>query len=580
MPTTASPKRKVEGPRTANYFDVGIQGRKTGITLDQRERDEYGLESAQGLFSSPSKPSTTQKDVVAKPAIKSADTPPQLQVNKRANSSLKRPATNPRELPDDFQYSKPTSTPPRRRQDGFVPPPHSRSPIKTHLNSPAKRGSIFPSRSSPTHTAPPKRQSISRTLDFSQQEDIQLVTQNDDSLPVARESPQTKPQTRPDFVAARTTVPDKRQKISKAPPAAHQPKSPKQLTSPQANQSRPFALSSSVMSPVRGKKRGLFQRASAVLPTEIDVNEAIRSSEPMAQRGQPYKQSNVKKQLTRAPPISEYSSEDMSKSDRPPVPKEKEQMEAYQDDADQYDDPSPPADDDDNDEVEEDEVVAQLVKEQLSRQTDLQDRWRRVPSTLPESGGLEKDPQLQSRPFLPRHAGEKRKRPIIDRDLHTAQPVSNRLPPPPPIQDTGSFSQPVMSNHLSHSTAFTALDKNSIVHKYIAANGNRKAINSRQPGQRALPLDPKTSFQTSQNSQSENAGVALPSFLRGQELEEFRPDKRGRGRPKGAKNKPKPPSDVVPLEQWEMEIGRIAGGVKQWNPNEPYDDNGEELQSG
>lgn len=40
--------------RTDNqYFELGKKGRKTGIELQERERDEHGLEQISGIFSSP-----------------------------------------------------------------------------------------------------------------------------------------------------------------------------------------------------------------------------------------------------------------------------------------------------------------------------------------------------------------------------------------------------------------------------------------------------------------------------------------------------------------------------------------------
>ncbi|KAH6670643.1 putative centromere protein 3 [Halenospora varia] len=54
------PKRK---PKENNFiFDLGVRGRKTGLTLpDTGIRDEHGLEPMDGLFSSPAKPKSTAK---------------------------------------------------------------------------------------------------------------------------------------------------------------------------------------------------------------------------------------------------------------------------------------------------------------------------------------------------------------------------------------------------------------------------------------------------------------------------------------------------------------------------------------
>ncbi|KAF3394037.1 Centromere protein 3 [Penicillium rolfsii] len=42
-------------PRDLDFSNVGTQGRRTGLTMEERERDEYGMEEVDGLFSSPEK---------------------------------------------------------------------------------------------------------------------------------------------------------------------------------------------------------------------------------------------------------------------------------------------------------------------------------------------------------------------------------------------------------------------------------------------------------------------------------------------------------------------------------------------
>ncbi|KAJ5364645.1 uncharacterized protein N7496_010358 [Penicillium cataractarum] len=42
-------------PRDLDFSNVGTHGRRTGLTMEERERDEYGMEEVDGLFSSPEK---------------------------------------------------------------------------------------------------------------------------------------------------------------------------------------------------------------------------------------------------------------------------------------------------------------------------------------------------------------------------------------------------------------------------------------------------------------------------------------------------------------------------------------------
>lgn len=55
MAPSATPGRKK--PRENQYWNIGQQGRRTGVTLQPREKDEHGMEAIEGMFSSPEKSS-------------------------------------------------------------------------------------------------------------------------------------------------------------------------------------------------------------------------------------------------------------------------------------------------------------------------------------------------------------------------------------------------------------------------------------------------------------------------------------------------------------------------------------------
>ncbi|KAI9754300.1 MAG: hypothetical protein M4579_004764 [Chaenotheca gracillima] len=106
--------------RDANFFEVGVKGRKTGITLKETARDEHGLEIIDGIFSSPAKSPV-----------------------KTNGSATVRDDT------EDLHESSPHLATINRSSRGQFRPPKARSPIKTHLNSPArKRSSVGPAPSS------------------------------------------------------------------------------------------------------------------------------------------------------------------------------------------------------------------------------------------------------------------------------------------------------------------------------------------------------------------------------------------------------------------------------------------------
>lgn len=153
MAPEAAMKRK---PRENQYlFDVGVKGRKTGLTLpDTGIRDENGLEPMDHLFSSPEKPKAKSVQGVNG-------------ANKNANGTL----TSEEDMDvDDSTIPEPNAVLNERKQASMrLPPPRSKSPIKTFLQSPARRNpSLGPnSPSRPAPRASSVSTSVRRKLDFS-----------------------------------------------------------------------------------------------------------------------------------------------------------------------------------------------------------------------------------------------------------------------------------------------------------------------------------------------------------------------------------------------------------------------------
>ncbi|PMD39037.1 hypothetical protein L207DRAFT_567366 [Hyaloscypha variabilis F] len=173
-------------------FDVGVKGRKTGLTLpDTGIRDENGLEPMDGLFDSPDKSP-------AKPKNKSTQ-----KVNgarKNANTTL----SSEEEMDiGDSTIPEPTAALiARNRASMRLPPPRSKSPIKTYLQSPARRNPSLGPVSSPVRgsivapTPASVSASVRRKLDFSNTSAEILTTLNASSpqkrassaMPVGRPS--------------------------------------------------------------------------------------------------------------------------------------------------------------------------------------------------------------------------------------------------------------------------------------------------------------------------------------------------------------------------------------------------------
>ncbi|OAG11083.1 uncharacterized protein CC84DRAFT_518792 [Paraphaeosphaeria sporulosa] len=148
-----APAKKRE-TRENQFYDVGVQGRKTGITLEDRGiRDEHGLEPISGIFSSPEK------------------SPP-----KRASNQTRGTLTESESMDLTSPIAQPAASAAKllRSARTHLPPPKARSPMKTSLGSSPRRQSSMGPRAHPEPVSSPSRSSshpvISRRLDFEQEE--------------------------------------------------------------------------------------------------------------------------------------------------------------------------------------------------------------------------------------------------------------------------------------------------------------------------------------------------------------------------------------------------------------------------
>ncbi|KFY36270.1 hypothetical protein V494_05147 [Pseudogymnoascus sp. VKM F-4513 (FW-928)] len=155
--TAVAPRHKL---RENMYFEPGVRGRKTGLTVpDSGIRDEYGIEPMDELFSSPAK-----LQPISSSTRKSA-------MKKNANVTL----TSEEDM-DEGQSTIPEPSAvltERKRVSMRMPPPRSKSPVKTFLKSPARRHPSLGPVSSPTRgsVVSPSRvraqPQVARRLDFS-----------------------------------------------------------------------------------------------------------------------------------------------------------------------------------------------------------------------------------------------------------------------------------------------------------------------------------------------------------------------------------------------------------------------------
>ncbi|KAF5876103.1 putative cupin domain-containing protein [Botrytis fragariae] len=180
---SASPpgRRRTGANRENQYlFNLGVKGRKTGVELpDTGIRDANGLEPMDDLFS-PDKPESVK-------TARSANGP-------RRNALEDATISSEEDMDMDGENTapEPTEVLNQRRQDArlALPIPRSRSPLKTHLQSPARRHPSF-GISSPAKEASSEADNtgpVRRKLDFSA-EDIAVETKQATSAPNERGKP-------------------------------------------------------------------------------------------------------------------------------------------------------------------------------------------------------------------------------------------------------------------------------------------------------------------------------------------------------------------------------------------------------
>ncbi|KAL1633889.1 mitotic fidelity of chromosome transmission-related protein [Diplodia intermedia] len=181
--------------RDNQFFNVGVQGRKTGITLkDTGVRDEHGMEPIDGIFSSPEKspPKRNNARPQADKTLTSSDMDVQQSMPRQIFEHSDQPYYN---LVDELLASdeaeeeeatkttlRPTGSMPepadaltarksiRPGRSSMFPPPMGRSPIKTALGSSPRRQSMGPPsgmrRASGAADRAVSHPAVARRLDF------------------------------------------------------------------------------------------------------------------------------------------------------------------------------------------------------------------------------------------------------------------------------------------------------------------------------------------------------------------------------------------------------------------------------
>ncbi|KAI1841965.1 hypothetical protein JX266_011825 [Neoarthrinium moseri] len=147
-PRQQAQRRNTQAAPSEHVYALGVRGRKTGVVLeDTGERDEYGMEPVDNLFSSP---------------------------EKGANGNMNTLSDDEEDMDIDEVSTLGPATVARMRRERLSLP-KARSPGKTHLNSPARHNPHINRLSSPTRGSyiadeepgSSQTKSAKRRLDFS-----------------------------------------------------------------------------------------------------------------------------------------------------------------------------------------------------------------------------------------------------------------------------------------------------------------------------------------------------------------------------------------------------------------------------
>ncbi|KIV99114.1 hypothetical protein, variant [Verruconis gallopava] len=164
MPGPVGRRKRDNAERPENYYEAGVQGRKTGITLPQGARDEHGIEDLDGIFSSPEKVASS----------------PEKRQQRNGNKSL---TSEDMEIAHSGSAPDPTEVLSTRRSmlkssKTTFPPPMGRSPHKTNIgSSPRRQSSVKPKRVDGNLEPLLPRPTVTRRLDFSAAEDARTLNQ-------------------------------------------------------------------------------------------------------------------------------------------------------------------------------------------------------------------------------------------------------------------------------------------------------------------------------------------------------------------------------------------------------------------
>ncbi|KAK5661041.1 hypothetical protein OQA88_12420 [Cercophora sp. LCS_1] len=134
MAPRPSQARQTIGPESEHLWDLGVVGRKTGVTRDKVVQDEHGMEDPDAFFSSPTKPNEGTR----------------ILHDDSEEESDNESSGSPMEITQNLGVGPAALLNGHGNRLTTMQLAKNRSPVKTFLNSPAQRNRLMARSSSPT----------------------------------------------------------------------------------------------------------------------------------------------------------------------------------------------------------------------------------------------------------------------------------------------------------------------------------------------------------------------------------------------------------------------------------------------
>ncbi|KAI1005497.1 hypothetical protein K3495_g2724 [Podosphaera aphanis] len=502
-------------------FDLGVKGRHTGLTLPQLgDRDENGLEPMDHLFSSPEKPESSGLN-----GARRKDTTLSEEEDMDMVESI---------IPDPIETLA-------ERSNARLAPPKSKSPIKTYLNSPARRNASLGPVSSPFRGSVVEPKTVSRPASVHRKLEFSKSRMNGSMYPTSamseRPSKRNKPASVSNFSNGRH--------ITKATtPEDFSDEDEQSMSENVANENGDNSL-----------KMGMDQNDES----DAQVNESEVTPEPEVPKKERKKDKEKKS--------TKLAKDRRRKNDEPEVPSEQES-----------------------------DIERELPKKNERRRKKDE---REIPSD--QVSNLEEVPEKNKRrrkkdepEILPEQESDREEQPPLKRSRHSppvassqknAKDKKKQATNSKALQKTTAPSRELKSSQAQRGPPLPK-GKGLLILRRETPDGNHNILRTRSGRNSIKPLaywsNEKVEFEDEElptkDLTANFAGRKIKHVIRAEEIPH--PKQKRKPNSRTSKNKKRKmiaeeqnseeEDDDDEIEPWEEDPGRIIADVRTWDPDDPF----------